>query len=248
MAVVNIDLSEYDMLREAKLKAEKTIEKLEQEMKDLKSSSKIILRREHTYLTPIWDERELECELQNRLRHFFCNFRYYDPIERGSDTEMRQLTAALASSFRAIKKQYKAVNPHTLEESTLPEKSDTLIGFEDIRLTVENLFKDQFKAEQESKLEDLKRQMERLKAKEKSLREELTAEYKEAIEDQKKKIEKAEEKNTELLAEISSLKSKIRELSMSNKEKLNIALMRLEEAKQEVAQLRATKRWSLFKR
>lgn len=248
MAVVNIDLSEYDMLREAKLKAEKTIEKLEQEMKDLKSSSKIILRREHTYLAPMWDERDLEYELQNRLRHFI-NYRTCESVfDRYDEIGIKQLSAALESSFKAIRKQYRPVHPSTLKEETLPEKSDTLIGFEDIRLTVENLFKDQFKAEQESKLDDLKRQTERLKAKEKSLREELAAEYKEAIEDQKKKIKEAQEKHTALLDEISSLKSKIRELSMSNEEKLSIALKNLEEAKKEVERLKANKRWSLFKR
>lgn len=248
MAVVNIDLSEYDMLREAKLKAEKTIEKLEQEMKDLKSSSKIILRREHTYLAPMWDERDLEYELQNRLRHFI-NYRTCESVfDRYDEIGIKQLSAALESSFKAIRKQYKPVHPSTLKEETLPERSDTLIGFEDIRLNVENLIKEEYNGKLESQLEDLRRQQEKLKAKEKSIREELRGDFLERIEESKKELKDALQENKELTAKIADLKAQIKGLSMSNEEKLSIALKNLEEAKKEVERLKAKRRWSLFKR
>lgn len=43
MAMIQVDLSEYDMLREAKNKAEKRVEELEDEIKGLKDKSRVII-------------------------------------------------------------------------------------------------------------------------------------------------------------------------------------------------------------
>lgn len=44
MATVNVDLSEYDMLRQAKNKAEKEVEELKETIKGLESKSRVIIR------------------------------------------------------------------------------------------------------------------------------------------------------------------------------------------------------------
>lgn len=51
MAMVQVDLSEYDMLREAKDKAEKRVKELEEDIKGLKDKSRVILTTEYKYPT-----------------------------------------------------------------------------------------------------------------------------------------------------------------------------------------------------
>ena len=45
MAKLEIELSEYDAMREARKAAEARVEELKQENKDLRNSSKVIIRR-----------------------------------------------------------------------------------------------------------------------------------------------------------------------------------------------------------
>lgn len=46
MAIVNIDLSEYDEIRKARATAEKQVEELKEEMKGLTNKSRVIIRTE----------------------------------------------------------------------------------------------------------------------------------------------------------------------------------------------------------
>lgn len=51
MAMVQVDLSEYDMLREAKIKAEEEVKELKETIKGLKDKSRVIIQTKYKYHT-----------------------------------------------------------------------------------------------------------------------------------------------------------------------------------------------------
>ena len=66
MAQVNVDLSEYDMLREAKTKAESQVKELTEEMKKLKDNAANVVVR-NRYYVPMIDYKEGAKRLMHRL-------------------------------------------------------------------------------------------------------------------------------------------------------------------------------------
>lgn len=217
MSILQIDLSEYDAMRKSLKDAENRIEELKEENKDLKKSSKIIFRREVEYLSPMIDMYKFGQAIKNEIQSYEYS---------GLRLNIERLAAICIEVWKKFPKEYSKVVPTT---EKVPMQSDTLIGFDDVRLKIEEMFKEQFTKEHQQAIRELnlekdtyktkynsiydeisgkfKSTIKRLKEENNKLKEELK-ESKEANKDNEVKLAESEEKVKELQEELNKLKTK----------------------------------------
>lgn len=238
MAKLEIELSEYDAMREARKTAEARVEELKQENKELRNSSKVILRRETKYMITQVDKMELAEIIKLYLeREFFSNI---DIGQRFPIIYEHLTPEALAEiCIKAWKRTPKTNHPISTIDTNFPTKSDTLIGFEDIRLQVENMFKEQFEEEHKKALEKLQSEIDSCKKERIELSEKLTKEFEATY---KSKISSLEKESNKLKEENIKLSEKLKEASKSHEEKLAEAERKVQEAQEELIKLQGKKK------
>ena len=221
MAKLEIELSEYDAMREARKAAEARVEELKQENKDLRGSSKVIIRRETKYLSPNIDNTELLYAIERKL-----------PVKYWNEVSYMTLASICASALKEVPKHYSAIIPMDVD---LPAKTDTLVGFEDIRLKVEDIFKEQFEEEHKQALAQLQSEKENYEKKRAQISEKLTKEFEVKINSLKEESERLKKDNDDLF-------KKLTEASKSHEEKLAEAEKKVREAQEELSKLQGRKK------
>lgn len=209
MAEVRVDLSEYDMLREAKNEAEKEVEELKETVKSLKNKSRVILTTRYKYYAV--DTHRIALEIYRQ------NMRGRLPI---SETEIADI----------VKRSTKGCAIHSMSETD----SSQYIGFDDVRVQVENHYKNEIdRAIQNYK--DSEKEYHKLRE---SVEDSVKDMYLNTIDQLKDDIKSKDE-------EIKSLKSQITELSKSKDERIAELMVTIKEAQSKLDELDG-KRKGLF--
>lgn len=241
MAMVQVELSEYDMLREAKKKAEKEVEELKETIKGLEDKSRVILTTEYVYPT-ITKEK-----LIKDIRYLIESAR---DIAIFHDTIFSAYPISLSNSVDSIIRKNIVFENHPFAFNKGKRSSSQYIGFEDVKAKVEAHYKkdiDKAIADYKEAEEDYNKLRDSV---EESVREgyeneinRLKEEQKKVLEYNKKNLSKLEEeKNTE----INELKDKIAELSKSKEEKISELMATIKEAQAKLEELSGTKKKGLF--
>lgn len=250
MAKLEIELSEYDAMREARKAAEARVEELKQENKDLRNSSKVIIRRETKHLVMTVNENDLAHEILERLRRGI-HVNSIGIVERVRESRVMEyptpdeLARVCISAWQNAPKKYSTINPTS--DIDLPSKTDTLVGFEDIRMNVENMFKEQFQQEQKDAIELLHKERAEYEKKRsqisKELAREFRAEYESQFEALNKELEKQKAECKVKDEIISDLNKQIIELSKSQEVKVKEAEEKVRQAQEELAKIKGHKPW-----
>lgn len=243
MAMVQVELSEYDMLREAKKKAEEEVKELKETIKGLENKSRVILTTEYIY--PDIDKSGLYNDIDNLIERAKRYDRLNSDIRFSFSSYFnipREIDSILQSNIKVDNSNYDAY--------IHKKNSSQYIGFEDVKAKVEAHYKkeiDKAIADYKEAEEDYHKLRDSV---EESVREgyeneinRLKEEQKKVLEYNKKKLYKLEEeKNTE----INKLKDKIAELSKSKEEKISELMATIKEAQAKLEELSGTKKKGLF--
>lgn len=227
MATLNIDLSEYDMMRESKKNLENQVEDLKKIIEGLKDKSRLVVRDRTMY-------RTIDAEaLRTRLVAEWQHSSYSRAYIAGFAQQFIDLISHLDYSLY-LKGELK-------EES----RSEQYIGFEDIRVFIEASLKEEYKEIWEDKIKEAQEQKALYLLKEQQVENEIKAAYEGIIKDLKKRLN---EKGNIILSaddlhkkEIAKIRQhyeeiiarkdkKISELSKTHEQKLSEAKKELEEA------------------
>jgi predicted nucleic acid-binding Zn-ribbon protein len=229
MAKLEIELSEYDAMREARRAAETRVTELQEEIRDLKKGSKVILRRETEYLCLAYDTIQFEQTLRKRIEQA----PYGITFEGRPRLNLSMIATLCIKTLEELPKKYlRQISP----SEEYPTCSDTLIGFEDIRLKVEDIFKEEFKRKHQQALNDLQLEKDKYTEEYSQIQEKLSKEFKEIIENLQEKVKGLTEEN-------SSLKEQLEKASKSTEEKIAEAEAKVKAAQEELASLKGKKHW-----
>lgn len=217
MAMVQVDLSEYDMLRETKKKAEKEVEELKETLKGLKDKSRVILTTQYVY--PRVDYERIHSAIVQLIeaakdRDDFKDSPRY--LMQSNLTIHNSIDNVLRSNIKFDNMPY---NPDTRKYS-----SSQYIGFEDVKAEVEA----HYKKDIDKAIANYKESEEEYHRLENSVEKSVKERYSNTInslkEDNKFLIDKYKKAIKDITEskddEIKALKDKIVELSKSKEEKI----------------------------
>lgn len=254
MAQVNVDLSEYDMLREAKTKAESQVKELTEEVKKLKDNAANVVVRNRYYI-PMIDYKEGAKRLIQRLgsRGLSWLFTESERMRQSSylgdpfmpqayNTEaIQQLAATIELSVQDLVK----LKSTYIEDATITE----IRGFDEFSETIKAKLELEYRAALEEKKSRLDREMELYnteKLKVDEAVEKAVNETKDTLNKKHdKKVKELEDKQEDLEKTIKDLEEQLKEASKSSEEKLAEAMAKLKAAEEEVAKY-STPRKKLF--
>ena len=210
MAVVNVDLSEYDALRESEREAKQRIKKLEAELEGLKSGDKAIIvsKRYDKKFNPI-DIASSVVKFMNSLADPFVRYR----IREDMIIPLQNALSTVLSRYNEIATE----NSYYLTESTTEIK-----GFDDIRMTIENKFRQDSKRDIDDLKNSLKEAQEKYINKYNSVYKEASKradeEYKAIISDLRESVKARDTEVDDLIIKVSNLNKELEK----TKEKLSI--------------------------
>ena len=210
MAVVNVDLSEYDALRESEREAKQRIKKLEAELEGLKSGDKAIIvsKRYDKKFNPI-DIASSVVKVMNSLADPFVRYR----IREDMIVPLQNALSTVLSRYNEIATE----NSYYLTESTTEIK-----GFDDIRMTIENKFRQDSKRNIDDLKNSLKEAQEKYINKYNSVYKEASKradeEYKAIISDLRETVKARDTEVDDLIIKVSNLNKELEK----TKEKLSI--------------------------
>lgn len=134
MAIVQVDLSEYDMLRQAKQKAEDECAELKESIKALKNSSKAIVKT--------------VC-VKNRVQ-FDIDKIISNTIQKYTDYERRRFNSPFCDNsinstalYESLRAALHVRGAFSYKEDAEGEVSESFVNFEDVRIKVENKMQDE---------------------------------------------------------------------------------------------------------
>lgn len=221
MAMVQVDLSEYDMLREAKKKAEKEVEELKEEIKEYQKKARVIVTTKYAAIG--FDKVRMKGVILNTYRR------------TGSISEA--VEAGIANMFcRAGYGSIDGTIPNAIIDS-----SSQIVGFEDVRVQVEEKLSKEYKEELENKIREYKNSKKEYDKKYVSLDKDYHEAHKKEIDGLNKVHEEEIQKlNDEHEALVKSLQDRIytlNEIIESDKETINDLR---KSDKEKIAELEAT--------
>lgn len=225
MAMVQVDLSEYDMLREAKNKAEKRVKELEDEIKGLKDKSRVILTTK--YVFPTIRMEQLVDDIQDLIRTESF-------LHKGGEIISPQRYRLQEKIYYALKSNI-YFNNRTYDPNRGSYSSSQYIGFDDVKTMVEN----KYKKDTENAIKDYEETIESYRKLRKSVREDVEQEYFNEVNGLKTTIN-AKDK------EIKDLKDQIIELSRSKEEKITELMNTINEAQAKLEEFTGPKKKGLF--
>lgn len=246
MATVQVDLSEYDMLREAKDKAEKRVKELEEDIKGLKDKSRVILTTQYKYPsvneTIVGDISRLVILLRDNVS-YANDIRYGSAFHINIESEIRNI---LSSNIKFGNIPYNIITSHS-DYST-----SQYIGFDDVKARVEA----HYKKDIDKAIADYKESEEDYNRLKDSIEERVRNMYIQTInrlkKDNKLLVEKYEKSIEDITkskdAEIKELQDKIAELSKSKEEKIAELTAIIKDAQERLEEIYGLKKKGLFKR
>lgn len=183
MAVINIELSEYDSLRESYQKAKDEIKQLKNEIDGLKNRSRVIIRTE-----PVLSELDINKTVDNFNR--FNRYLGFEP------------RLAIQKAIEMV------LNDSNVDYTKATER---YVNFDDIKDKIEKQISNSVKEQYDNKLKELDFIKEQYKADQEKIRQELSDEYSNEIKKLKNKLESdyKEKLDSELKRLTESLQMKV---------------------------------------
>lgn len=245
MATVQVDLSEYDMLRKAKDKAEKRVKELEEDIKGLKDKSRVILTTQFVCPRINYDKLHSDILLlveKAKDRDSLKEFPHYAANIGGSLHS--EIESIISSNIKFDNIRY---SPDILNYS-----SSQYIGFDDVKARVEA----HYKKDIDKAIADYKESEEDYNRLKDSIEERVRNMYIQTInrlkKDNKLLVEKYEKSIEDITkskdAEIKDLQDKIAELSKSKEEKIAELTAIIKDAQGRLEEIYGLKKKGLFKR
>lgn len=247
MAQVNVDLSEYDMLRESKTKAEAEVKELRKEVEQLKNTAANVVVR-NRYFIPALDYKAAARKLietmgiagVSNLARLVEEGNYTrDPFGRVpiDSNVVSQLSIIIEQSIKGLLD----LKAGYMEDSVTTE----VIGFDEFATQIREKFELEYKEVMETKKAQLEREIESYNTKSLDVNKAVKEATDALNEKHEAKIKKAEKQIKELQDNIKELEEQLKEASKSSEEKLAEAMAKLKSAEEEVAKY-TTPRKKLF--
>lgn len=133
MAIVQVDLSEYDMLRQAKQKAEDECAELKESIKALKNSSKAIVK---TIRVKNRVQFDIDKIISNTIQKYTDYGRRFDSPFWDNSINSTVLYESLRAALHVR-------DAFSYKEDAEGEVSESFVNFEDVRIKVENKMQDE---------------------------------------------------------------------------------------------------------
>lgn len=134
MAIVQVDLSEYDMLRQAKQKAEDECAELKENIKAIKNSSKAIVKTVHVKNRVQFDIDKI---ISNTIQ------KYTDYERRRFDSPFWDNSINSTVLYESLRAALHVRGAFSYKEDAEGEVSESFVNFEDVRIKVENKMQDE---------------------------------------------------------------------------------------------------------
>lgn len=134
MAIVQVDLSEYDMLRQAKQKAEDECAELKESIKALKNSSKTIVK---TVRVKNRVQFDIDKIISNTIQ------KYTDYTSRRFDSPFCDNSINSTVLYESLRAALHVRDAFSYKEDAEGEVSESFVNFEDVRIKVENKMQDE---------------------------------------------------------------------------------------------------------
>lgn len=134
MAIVQVDLSEYDMLRQAKQKAEDECAELKESIKALKNSSKAIVK---TVRVKNRAQFDIDKIISNTIQ------KYTDYTSRRFDSPFCDNSINSIALHESLRDALHVRGTISYKEDAEGEVSESFVNFEDVRIKVENKMQDE---------------------------------------------------------------------------------------------------------
>lgn len=239
MAQVNIDLSEYDMLRASKDKAEAEVKELKEEIKKLKDNASNVVVKNRYYIASL-DYTKAANNIIKKLgtrgmeELLISIQRYNDKLSFGI-LNTTQIDQHLIRNFAYILendlKEFLNLRSSYVEDTVITE----IRGFDEISESVRAKLELEYKDVMEQKKADLDRQLELYDAKHLEVEKEVKKAEDKLQKRHEKEVKKLEDKLNSTEETIKDLKEQLKEASKTSEEKLAEARAKLQEAQEEVA-------------
>ena len=246
MAQVNIDLSEYDMLRQSKDKAEKEVTELKEEVKKLKDNASNVVVRNRYYM-PMLDYPAAANRILSNLGSIGISQMLHDAEHMawsmrndsfGRPVVDREIVNRLAGLIQHSLKDLLNLRASYREDATVTE----IRGFDEFSESIKAKLEEEYRVDMECKKQQLAQEIESYNAK--RLDVDKAVEKAEEVLNKKheKETSKLNDKIKELEDTIKDLKNKLKEASKSSEEKLAEAMEKLHAAQVEVAKYTTSKK------
>lgn len=215
MAMLNIDLSEYDMMRETKARLEKQLAEKEDIIKGLESRSRVVIKTD-----TVVKNLNLDSLRSVLIQEMFGSFIYsqYEHYVPYINKIVPHIVGILKSpeKYGLLREDYVTVGC-----------SSQYVGFDDVRDTIEKSYAERFQREIDEERERYIEKRKEYEATKKEILSEIEEDHRSVIQNLKTKhkvqIKAFEDEKTVLKNEISDLKSQIAQLNKSTKEKVKEA-------------------------
>lgn len=239
MAQVNIDLSEYDMLRASKDKAEAEVKELKETVKSLKDNASNVVVRNRYYVASL----NYNKAANNIVRKLGVNGieQLLIDIQRRNDRlqfgmlDTPQIDTHLIRNFTYIVenglKEFLNLRSSYVEDTVITE----IRGFDEISESVRAKLELEYKDVMEQKKADLDRQLELYDAKHLEVEKEVKKAEDKLQKRHEKEVKELEDKLNSTEETIKDLKEQLKEASKTSEEKLAEARAKLQEVQEEVA-------------
>ena len=221
MALVQVDLSEYDMLREAKNKAEKELDETKKQLESLKNTSSCVVktvRYRKDYNNPFF--------LNLITEHFIKSLRC---TNFGFEFSQSFISDCLKDSICRGIKDFEIY--HNSSDIILKETVSDVIGFDSIKSEIKEFYDSQYKSSIDALKRDLDAQISEYNSKLSSVNEIVKKKYLDDIKELKAALADKEKKYEELEAQLREAKKSTKEKIAEAEEKVRIATQELEALK-----------------
>lgn len=211
MAVVNVELSEYDALRESLKDYKERVAKLDNELSGLKKGENVIVTTKYCVRKIEHIEKLIENSI-DAIKHYYSSpfYGYNGYSEILTNPKIIQcLTQAIYNAF-AHGDSFSGIGDFEIKES-----STEVQGYNDLRLVIENKLKEEAKAEIESLKQSYIDKKEEYEEKYSELEDKFEKRYKDEFEKFEKTIENREKTIVDLQTKLSE---KSERLSKAEKE------------------------------
>lgn len=268
MAKLEIELSEFDALRDAKNKAENDLSELKQShkeevselkntIKDLEKKSRVIIKHKDRYFirTKIDEDvcEKLFDELTNSESESYSTLLNLIRFT-GSRSYHHTIYSIVSTIISRLQDSNKFVKT---SQETIPLFSehgepDQYLGFDDVKLEVEKELKDQYINNQKKIQENLEQQIQDYENKYKNVETELQSKYDSIIKSLENKLKNSQEDTNKLKEthkeEVDKLKEELKEAQKTQEEKILEAEEKLKEAREVLKKLtnKSNKMWYQF--
>ena len=207
MAVVNVELSEYDALRESLKDYKERVEKLDNELSGLKKGENVVVTTKYCVRKIESLRKLIENSIENLKNtsfnsKYYGNYYDYNAISKAStflnDPDISHyILNALYGAFK-YGDSFSGIGDFEIKES-----STEVQGYNDLRLVIENKLKEEAKAEIDSLKQSYINKKKKYENKYSELKDKFEKEYKDQFEEFERTIESKEKTIIDLQTKLS---------------------------------------------